>query len=95
MTRENDAPEERARVRGKITWLVLAYARTYADIEFHAFDLLAFILANGIRVAPGSPCRILRDLRQTGVINYVVTNRGLSLYRFLPLGTRNWRPGDV
>ena len=37
-------------------------------------------------VAPGSPDRVLRDLRQRGVVAYEVVSRKASLYRVIRLG---------
>jgi hypothetical protein len=53
--------------------------------EFTAGDLRAYISYQVGQVAPGSPDRILRDLRQRGVINYELVSRAKSLYRALPL----------
>ena len=36
-------------------------------------------------VAPSSPDRVMRDLRQRGKINYELVSRPKSLYRALPL----------
>lgn len=48
-------------------------------------DLTEFVSSrvNGF-VAPDSPGRILRLLRQSGRINYVVISRSKSLYRIIP-----------
>jgi len=48
--------------------------------EFHASDLREFVEMKA-GVAPGSPDRIMRDLRQKRVVNYEVVNRSKSLYR--------------
>lgn len=36
-------------------------------------------------IAPDSPGRILRQLRQQGVLNYAVVSRRQSLYRVVPV----------
>ena len=41
--------------------------------------------ASGNRVAPDSPGRILRQLRQQRLLNYEVVSRRQSLYRVLPV----------
>ncbi len=38
-------------------------------------------------VSPSSADRVLRNLRQQGKLDYLVLNRGKSLYRAVPLGT--------
>lgn len=35
----------------------------------------------GITVAPASPDRILRNMRQKGIVDYVVVNRSKSFYK--------------
>jgi hypothetical protein len=50
--------------------------------EFHASDLKEFVgQKTGGYVAPGSPDRIMRDLRKRRAINYVVVSRSKSLYQ--------------
>lgn len=55
--------------------------------EWHVEELRKFVFdqVDGY-VAPASPDRILRDLRQKGRVNYVVVSRAKSLYRSLPMG---------
>ena len=54
--------------------------------EFHAADLRDYVYRN-VRgyIAPASPDRILRSLRQRGVIDYEVVSRSKSLYRSIPV----------
>lgn len=54
--------------------------------EWHVEELRRFVFdkVNGY-VAPASPDRMLRDLRQKGRVNYVVVSRAKSLYRSLPM----------
>ena len=52
---------------------------------FHAQELRAFM---DKQTAPGSPDRILRDLRGRGVLDYVVESRTKSLYRVTSLQPR-------
>lgn len=35
----------------------------------------------GVKCAPASPDRILRNMRKNGTVNYVVANRSKSLYK--------------
>src|SRR5688500_9265636 len=43
--------------------------------SFHVQELEAFVRDRVPEMAPGSPCRILRDLRQRGVVDYKVESR--------------------
>ena len=62
-----------------------------ADDNGGAFtaDQLRFYVNNNVigGVSPSSADRVLRQLRQQGLVDYCVLNRGKSLYRALPLGT--------
>ena len=70
-----------ARVLNGIGATVMDFARGRgAGAQFHADELRAFIAARH-PTAPGSADRILRDLRQRGVLSYSVVNRRASLYR--------------
>lgn len=79
----SDAPEERRRVYKKIAPLIMEYATTRVGRMFHAEDLYRSILDQNPDVAPDSPGRILRLLRRKGYLNYVIVDRGDSLYQFL------------
>lgn len=62
--------------------------RYYADgpRHFHNQDLLVYVRTHiGEAIAPDSPGRILRELRQRRQLNYRVVNRRASQYEFLPL----------
>lgn len=82
MSAEDDAPEERSRVYGKIAPLIQAYAMIHAGEAFHAEDLRRYVLDYAPEIAPSSSDRILRLLRQQGKLYYVVINRTQSLYQF-------------
>lgn len=75
-----DAPEERDRVRVRIAAAILDFAR-HRTREFFMDDLRRYILLTVGIVAPASPDRILRDLRQRGLLSYIVVDRKRSLYR--------------
>lgn len=60
--------------------------RAAGQDHFHADDLRRHITIAVGTVAPGSPDRVMRHLRQTRVINYRVTNRAKSEYKILPMG---------
>jgi hypothetical protein len=78
----NDTPEERGRVYSRIAPLIMAFYQNNAGKEFHAEDLRQYVLRAAPGIAPGSPDRILRELRLEGKINYVVLNRRESRYQF-------------
>ena len=52
-------------------------------------DQLRFYVNNTVTggVSPSTADRVLRNLRQQGKLDYIVLNRGRSLYRAMPLGT--------
>lgn len=54
-------------------------------LVFHADDLRQFVTAVVGPVAPGSADRVLRDMRQSGEVNYTVLDRKNSQYKLLPL----------
>jgi hypothetical protein len=74
----SEQPEHLERVFSRIARAILEFCRDHR--QFHADDLRrAVIIATGI-TAPASADRILRDLRQRGVIDYRVVDRRASLY---------------
>lgn len=76
--------EELSRVADRIGEAILAFAARQGSRDFHADDLRRFVAESmgDANIAPGSPDRILRDLRQRGELDYVILNRSASLYRF-------------
>lgn len=59
---------------------------------FHMEDLVRYVEVRlDEPVAPDSPGRIMRDLRQKGVLNYEVLSRSQSLYKIIE-GTHITRP---
>lgn len=81
MIRENDSKEDRARVKARITTLIREYYNP--GIEFRMSDLTQFVTSRfGGYVAPDSPGRIMRLLKQDGEINYTLISRSGSLYRW-------------
>ena len=70
------------RVRGRIGPLVIDFARLVGTgKEFGIEQLQSYILSQAV-AAPASPDRILRDLRQRGLLDYVVVSRRGAVYRF-------------
>lgn len=74
-----DQPRERTRVIGRIAPHVQGFVASKAGQQFHMAELLAYVNEHAAG-APGSPERILRDLRQRGLVKYRVVDRAASLY---------------
>lgn len=75
-----DAPEERERVKERIAPAILDFARARKR-EFFMDDLRRHITLTVGIVAPASPDRILRQLRQQKKLDYIVVDRRRSLYK--------------
>lgn len=70
------------RVSNKIRVAILDFCtRLGVGKKFTADDLRRFVAARVPSTAPGSPDRILRDLRQQRQIDYEVVSRSGSIYR--------------
>ena len=78
----DDDEGERARVRSLIGPLIMDFSKQRAGRKFHVEDLRRYVRGFFPDIAPDSPGRILRDLRQCGKLYYVVINRRQSLYQF-------------
>ena len=78
----SDDPGERGRVYDKIAPMIMEFSRLYAGQQFHVEELRAYVRDVIPDIAPDSPGRILRQLRQEGRFDYVVINRRQSLYQF-------------
>lgn len=80
--------ENLERVEGRIGRAIedfIALELRSGKATFHANELRKWVNDGVPGVAPASPDRILRGLRQAGRINYEVVSRRNSLYRALPL----------
>lgn len=73
-----------SRVSDRIAAAIQEFCEGRRGQTFRADDLRAHVLERCGAVAPGSPDRILRDLRQRGLVAYEVVDRRASLYRLLP-----------
>lgn len=76
--------EQLTRVRSKTKPAILAFARHRIDtgkLAFNIRDLHDWVVKE-TTVAPASPDRVLRDLRQRGHFDYEVTNRAKAEYVF-------------
>ncbi len=76
-----DEPKQRKRVADRIGQCIIDFFRKPAGTRFHASELNDFVAQFEKGVAPDSPSRIMRMLRQEGRINYRVVNRRDSLYQ--------------
>jgi hypothetical protein len=88
----DDDRAERERVYARIAPVILTFKAERPDGAFHAEELRDYVIAQMPEVAPDSPGRILRLLRQEGLLNYVVVNRRQSLYQFRPIDPPQPRP---
>lgn len=79
---DEEQAEQIERVSERIAAVVMEFFKR-PDRRFYADELRSFIAAKIGLVAPGSPDRIMRDLRQKGRIDYRVVNRSESLYEIL------------
>lgn len=52
---------------------------------FTAQELRLAVMSKVPSIAPGSPDRILRNLRQRKLVNYVLISRVKSLYKAIPV----------
>lgn len=77
----DDSPEDRQRVFSRIAPLIMEFRGTCE--VFHAEELRNFVRKRVPETAPGSPDRILRELRLRGWLDYQVVNRHQSLYQFI------------
>jgi hypothetical protein len=85
------------RVNLKIASLVVEFCQRYTGTplqsltSFTASGLEEWVRfesdLRGIHVTPGSAMRILRNLRQAGVIDYINESRSESRYRILDIDT--------
>lgn len=76
----DEQPANLSRVRDRLSAHVKAFCEEIGQGgRFYAEDLRKSVLAK-FKVAPDSPGRILRDLRQSGELDYCIVNRRQSLY---------------
>jgi hypothetical protein len=69
------------RVNDRIGPAVVRFCRGRVGRTFHSIDLLHYVRVLDPTVAPDSPSRILRDLRQRGAVDYQLVDRQASQYR--------------
>lgn len=71
------------RVTSELAQRVLAFCEVRRKINeprFRADELREHINLSGVAVAPGSPDRVLRELRKRGLVDYEVIDRRRSIY---------------
>ena len=79
--------ENLTRVTDAIAQHVTAFVTTHKEFSGESLRRYVFERVQGY-IAPASPDRILRSLRQKGVIDYEVLSRSKSLYRSIPVETQ-------
>jgi hypothetical protein len=92
----NDQQENLARVSAAIALLVMEfYLIALKNGEsWHMEDLTKYVTERTKVLAPDSPGRILRSLKQRGKLNYEVL-RSCSLYTPLPVAPKGKRQASV
>ena len=78
-----DQDAELARVTSKMAQSILKFCRGRIREnarQFHAEDLRRYLSYDHINFAPGSPDRVLRNLRAKRLLDYVNVDRRNSLY---------------
>jgi hypothetical protein len=80
------SPANLESVSKRISTAVATFVKRNLYQDFTALELRYYVANQVGPVAPGSPDRIMRSLRQRGVINYELLDRSASLYRGLPIG---------
>jgi len=84
--------EELNRVTARIARSIITFCKGLRGTKrFHAEDLRTFV-GEEARVAPGSADRVLRGMRQKGLLDYEVVNRAQSLYRLKSIGKKKAVP---
>lgn len=82
----NEQRENIERVSTQIAGYVTKFIDAHLDKEFRVEELHKYVASelDGY-VAPGSPDRIMRLLKQQGRVDYIVLNRRRSLYKAIPI----------
>jgi DNA polymerase III delta prime subunit len=73
---------ERKRVYAQIAPLIMQFSMLHAGRMFHVEELRQYVRSRVPEIAPDSPGRILRALRQERQLDYVIVNRRDSLYQY-------------
>jgi hypothetical protein len=82
----NEQAENISRVNSQIGKYVAAFLGARINKEFHGGELYMEVASKVDQyIAPDSPGRIMRDLKQRGVVDYELLDRRKSLYKSLPV----------
>ena len=84
----NEQQENLERVSARIAVAIIAFCidrLQRREPQFYAEQLRKFVIAETGFAAPASADRVLRDLRQRGIIMYRVLDRRASLYEVIAL----------
>lgn len=79
--------EEHDRVKLAIRKHIIAFAMDHMGRHFHMEELTRYVRRQGPSTAPDSAGRILRALRQDGVIDYLLVSRHDSEYEIVSVNT--------
>lgn len=85
---DSEQTENLERVSARIGGRIVAFCRhriDNGDRTFHMIDLTEWVSSDPCPTAPDSAGRILRDLRQRGVVRYRLLSRSKSWYEVLDL----------
>ncbi len=89
MPHDPEQPENLERVSTKIALAIMQFCEgriRARQLEFDMATLVRHIQEAVPNIAPDSPSRILRSLRQAGKISYIVVSRADSKYCLIPDG---------
>lgn len=78
---DDEQDSELKRVEERIAEAIVEFCRN--NDRFRAETLRRFVRGRVGIVAPGSPDRVLRDLRQRGFLDYRVVSRSESMYEVI------------
>ena len=78
--------EEHERVKQAIRLHIIAFAEAHVGLHFHMDELTRYVRRQ-VPTAPDSAGRILRALRQGGVLDYILVSRHDSEYEIVSVGT--------
>ena len=81
MSEQDDNLERVSERIASAIWSFFAEHVQAGQLEFHAEDMRQWVRRVVGMVAPGSPDRVMRDLRKKRLLNYTVIDRANSLYR--------------
>jgi hypothetical protein len=95
MSTHDDDPLERARVYQTIAPIIQEFFGQRGATEFHVEELRQYVLDRAATIAPDSPGRILRAMRQNGILDYLVIDRRRSLYRFCDQADPDFQGGTT